>query len=68
MKKLIYYGGEGFYFAPKNGLFEIRTNFVTKKFTNCVKAMKYYYSLNEEKSFWNLTNFPELIDCRVYEK
>ena len=65
MKKLKYYGGQGFTYSSENGKFEVRGK-KTRKFTSLSEAIKYYESLNEEKAIWDVTSFPELLECYTF--
>ncbi len=58
------YGGQGYHHSKKTGKFEVRTT-TTMKFTQLESAIKYYESLDEEKSIWDCTMLPELLDCHV---
>ena len=65
MKKLEYYGGQGFGYSNENGKFEVRAN-KTKLFTKLSEAKKYYDSLNEEKAIWDITTSKaELLECHT---
>lgn len=65
MKKLKYYGGQGFDYSNENGKFEVKANEV-KQFTKLSEAKKYYESLNEEKAIWDITTIPELLECHTF--
>jgi hypothetical protein len=65
MKKLKYYGGQGFEYSNENGKFEVKAN-KTKQFTKLSEAKKYYESLNEEKAIWDTTTIPELLECYIF--
>ena len=63
--ELEYYGGDGFYGLNDQGVYEVTTYTCVKQFRRLFDAKKYYDSLNEAKSFWDLRNGhgAELIDC-----
>ena len=65
MKKLKYYGGQGYSYSGENGKFEVKAN-ETKHFTKLSEAKKYYETLNEEKAIWDITSMPELIECHTF--
>jgi hypothetical protein len=65
MKKLKYYGGQGFENFYENGEFEVEAK-ETKKFTKLSDAKKYYDSINEPKAIWECSGFAELIECMTY--
>jgi hypothetical protein len=61
MKKLKYYGGQGYYYSNENGKFEVKSKEI-KIFNKLSEARKYYDSLNEEKAIWDITKIPELLE------
>ena len=68
MKKLTYWGGNGYDYSQENGKFEVKAKYLGKKqFTKLSEAKKYYDSLNAEKSIWDITKLPELLECHYYE-
>lgn len=62
MKKLKYYGGQGYYYSNENGKFEVKAKEI-KIFNKLSEARKYYDSLNEEKGIWDITKLPELLEA-----
>lgn len=64
-KKLKYYGGQGYGYSKEIGKFEVNAK-INKIFDRLSEAKKYYESLNEEKSIWDVTTIPELIECHIY--
>jgi hypothetical protein len=63
MKKLKYYGGQGYGYSNEIGKFEVNG----KPFTKLSEAKEYYESLNEEKSIWEVTTaIPELIEGHTF--
>lgn len=67
IKKLVYYGGQGYDYSNENGLFEVKAT-INKTFITLSEAKEYYDSLNEEKAIWDISFIPELLDCYVFEK
>lgn len=66
MKKLKYYGGNGFEGIEDNGDFEVRQGEEIKtRFDSLQKAKEFYESLNCDKAIWDLTHIPELIECHT---
>ena len=65
MKKLKFYGGQGYGYSNEIGKFEVKAN-ETKQFTNLSKAKEYYESLNEEKAIWDITTIAELLECHTF--
>jgi hypothetical protein len=65
MQELIYYGGEGYDYAPEKGEFAVKTDSEEKKFERLSDAIEYYDSLNEEKCLWDLTKLPELLSAHT---
>ena len=65
MKKLKYYGGQGWAYSKEIGQFEVKAK-ETKRFDRLSKAREYYENLNEEKAIWDITTIPELIECHTY--
>jgi GNAT superfamily N-acetyltransferase len=64
-KPLRFYGGIGFHKCLELGVYEIRTEFETKKFTKLSDAKLYYEKIKGEKAIWDLDN-DELIDSWYY--
>jgi hypothetical protein len=60
-KPLRFYGGIGFSKCLELGVYEIRTEFETRKFTKLSDAKLYYEKIKGEKSIWDLDN-DEIID------
>ena len=65
MKKLKYYGGQGYDYSNEIGKFVVKAN-ETKQFTNLSKAKEYYESLNEEKAIWDISTIPELLEGHTF--
>jgi len=68
MKKLKFYGGQGYGYSNEIGkfeVFEVKAN-ERKQFTNLSKAKEYYESLNEEKAIWDITTIAELLECHTF--
>ena len=67
--QLKYYGGSGVESVSNDkGNFEV--NFGGDKntirvFVSLKKAKRFYDSLNEEKSLWDMTGLPELLECHA---
>ena len=67
MKKLKYYGGQGFESSKENGLFEVKAS-KNKVFTKLSEAKKHYESLNEEKAIWDIsTQCSELLEAHYFD-
>ena len=64
MSKLEYYGGQGYGYSKEIGKFQVTTD-KTVDFNRLSEAIKYYESLNEEKSIWDVTHSPELLDAMI---
>ena len=60
-KPLKFYGGIGFAKCLELGVYEIRTEFETRKFTKLSDAKFHYDKIKGEKAIWDLDN-DELID------
>jgi len=70
MAKLIYYGGEGYEYARENGQYLVRygdeENEKQEQFDSLSLAVKFYDSIQCEKSIWDeSTN--DLLSCHVFE-
>ena len=70
MAKLIYYGGEGYEYARENGEYLVRygdeENKQHERFESLSLAVKFYDSLQCEKSIWDeYTN--DLLSYHVFE-
>ena len=70
MEKLIYYGGEGYGYARENGEYLVRYSDEEgeqeKQFDSLSLAVKFYDSIQCEKSIWDeYTN--DLLSCHVFE-
>jgi len=65
--KLEYYGGNGYCGVPEKGIFRVKTSLslANRMFTELSAARKYYDNLNIEKSLWDLTRIPELLECHT---
>ena len=66
MKKLEYYGGQGFGYSKEDGHFEVKSNRGLKVFNKLSEAKSYYESLRCEKSIWEHTPAPELLECHTF--
>ena len=66
MKKLEFLSGQGYEYSKENGKFEVKYGNEYKIFIHLSEAKKFYKSLNEEKSIWDITNMPELLECHVF--
>lgn len=65
MKNLKHYGGNGYYGLKENGNYIVKYADKEVKFNNLTQARDLYFSLNETKALWDVTYFPELIDCHT---
>lgn len=66
MKKLKYYGGQGYDYSKENGKFKVKVGGKQILFTKLSEAKKYYESLNQEKAIWDVSGMPELLECHTF--
>lgn len=66
MKKLNYYGGAGLNNTKKKGVFEVRAYEKVYRFEKLSDAIKLYRELNCEKTIWDVTKIPVLLDAYFY--
>ena len=70
MKKLEYYGGDGWGSCHETGIIKIKygeneEEEQSKTFTKRTEAMMFYESLSCTKAAWDLTMGAELIECHT---
>lgn len=65
IRKLKRLGGNGYDYSHENGKFEVRS-IVIKQFTKLSEAKEHYESLKEEKTIWDITGIPELLECHTF--
>lgn len=65
-KKLKYYGGSGWEQCTSKGPFEVKKDKETKTFSDLKEAVEYYNNIDEEKSLWDVSSWPELLECHTY--
>jgi len=61
-------GSENWNDIPDVGIFHVVCDHVTWIYTNKVDAKKFFDSLNFSAAFWDVTNVPELISLKEFEK
>jgi hypothetical protein len=65
MKRLKYYGGQGYSYSKEIGKYEVKSNQKTKIFDRLSDARNYYDSLNVGKAIWDVSGMAELLEAHT---
>ena len=68
MGELMFVSGSGYDYAKEDGRFKVVHADRTKYFDKLSEARSYYENLNESKSIWDITNWPELLESHYFEQ
>jgi len=65
MKKLKYYGGQGYSYSKEIGKYEVKINRKIERFDRLSEARHYYDSLSVGKAIWDVAGMPELLEAHT---
>lgn len=67
-RNLTFISGQGYSYSSEQGRFEVKADGKRREFSSLSKARAFYESIQEEKSIWDITKIPELLECHAWRQ